>query len=372
MIRKNITHPSTHLNQNSSRKHLFSFSIQEHLALFKKQKHNHQSMVIARGFLIIFAVILFSSQIFAKTSPQIEQQANKAIEQLYHSLDGLYKTTMPERIEWISAQFKNKPYLLGALGEGYTARFDQFPRYRTDAFDCATYVTTVMAIALANNTKTFEQCLKQVRYKNGRRSYIHRNHFTSLDWNVNNQSQGFLQDITLTIKNHQDKPIAQIAKAVINKPAWYQYKTTVHIRLHPEHQQEQQNRLEELKTKGQSLEIREAKIPYLPLNELFNNKKEANHYIFKQIPHGAIIEIIRPNWDLREKIGTCLNVSHIGFAIWSNGILYYREASSTEGKVIDIPLISYLKNTLDSPTIKGINVQVIKPQTPFEGQCKIN
>lgn len=319
---------------------------------------------------LLLAGILVCCQLFASTPLQIEQEAQKTIEQLYHNLDGLHKPAMSERIEWVSAQFKNKPYLLGALGEGPSARFDQFPRYRTDAFDCATYVTTVLAIALASNTRTFEHCLQHVRYKNGRRSYINRNHFTSLDWNGNNQAQGFLQDITLRIKDGNDRPIARIARATINKPAWYQYKGMEHIRLHPMDPDKQQNRLAELKSKGQSLEIREAQIPYLPLDQLFDAKRQANLYLFKQIPHGSIIEIVRPNWDLSKKIGTCLNVSHIGFAIWSEGILYYREASSSEGKIIDIPLITYLKQALDSPTIKGINVQVVKPQAPFQEHCQ--
>ncbi len=309
--------------------------------------------------------------LFASSPESIEKNAELTIEKLYHSLNFLHKPSMEDRIDWISAQFIGKPYLLGALGEGQDARFDQFPRYRTNAFDCETYVTTVLALALANNSNAFKQCLNQIRYKNGRRDYIERNHFTSLDWNQNNQKKGFLIDITGNIKNKNKQAIAKIAKAVINKPAWYQYKTKKSIRLYASSEEKQKKRLQELKSKGKTLDIQPSKLLYLPTSELFNGSGQPRQYLFDQIPHGAIIEIVRPNWDLRSKIGTCLNISHIGFAIRHQGILYYREASSSEGKIVDIPLTSYLRQTLKSPTIKGINVQIVKPERPLEAGCII-
>lgn len=90
--------------------------------------------------------------------------------------------------------------------------------------------------------------------------------------------------------------------------------------------------------------------------------------LFNQIPNAAIIEIIRPNWDLHKEIGTHLNVSHLGFSIRKNGTLLFRETSSTDGRAIDIPLVDYLRQTLSSPTIKGINVQVVLDPKLTEGQ----
>nr|WP_277619301.1 N-acetylmuramoyl-L-alanine amidase-like domain-containing protein [Legionella norrlandica] len=89
------------------------------------------------------------------------------------------------------------------------------------------------------------------------------------------------------------------------------------------------------------------------------------------MPNGAIIEIVRPNWDLRKEIGTALNISHLGFAIWINDKLYFRQASSQYGKVIDVPLIDYLDKARSSPTIKGINIQVVLPTKPTSNGCKL-
>lgn len=304
----------------------------------------------------------------AAVHPQ-QVKADKIFHALYHRLNKLPSNNMPLRLDIISGQFLDKPYALGALGEGINARYDQEPRYRADAFDCDTYVTTTLALALAENEHNFKQCMSKVRYKQGLVRFINRNHFMSIDWNINNQQQGFIKDITESFHDQNNKPIAKIASAFIDKPSWYQHFTANTIRLNLADDNEKIKRLAELKTKGSSLEKRNAQIAYLPLTTLFNLKKEPNQYLFEQIPNASIIEIVRPNWNLREKIGTNLNVSHLGFAFWHNGTLYFRQASSEYGKIVQIPLIDYLRKTLASPTIKGINIQMIVPQNPMPDGC---
>lgn len=81
--------------------------------------------------------------------------------------------------------------------------------------------------------------------------------------------------------------------------------------------------------------------------------------IINQIPNGAIIEIVRPNWDLYKIIGTNMNVSHLGFVVWENNKPYFIHASSDKLMVVKTSLIDYLKNAKKNPTIKGINIQII-------------
>jgi hypothetical protein len=288
-------------------------------------------------------------------------ETNKTISQIYHSLNNK-PLTMSARIDAISAQFLGQPYLLGALGEGTQGDYDQWPLYRTDAFDCETYVDTVLALALANNPHEFKQCVNKVRYNNGQVDFVKRNHFTCLDWNKNNQRQGFVKDITTMILDQNKKSVVKFARAFIDKPSWYSHMTLNAIRLNSGDETERLKRLESLRQAGAHLPKATSIIPYLPLTALFDQTGKANQYLFKQIPNAAIIEIIRPNWDLSQEIGTHLNVSHLGFAIWKKNTLYFREASSSYGKVVDVSLIDYLRDTLKSPTIKGINVQVVLPQ----------
>jgi hypothetical protein len=226
-------------------------------------------------------------------------------------------------------------------------------------------------LALANSVESFKQCLKYTRYKNGKRAYINRNHFTSIDWNKNNQQRGVLKDITLSIKDQNNQPVALFAEALINKPGWYAHKGLATIRLQNENKIKQQELLNELKTKGSHMETSSSKLPYIPLTVLFTKDNKPNLYLFSQIPHGAIIEIVRPNWDLRKLIGTSLDISHLGFAIRIKDQLYFRQASSQKGKVVDVPLIDYLKEAQNSPTIKGINVQVVIPTKPLSDTCQV-
>ncbi|MBA3537379.1 MAG: DUF1460 domain-containing protein [Tatlockia sp.] len=298
-----------------------------------------------------------------------EQTTNQDIHKLYQALDKIQPTNMASRLDYISAKFLGKPYLLGALGEGPDARFDQTPSYRTDAFDCDTYVTTVLALTLAKNEQSFKRCMKKIRYKGGKVDFITRNHFISLDWNPNNQRQNFIKDITPTIKDQNNHPLAQIARALINKPSWYQHFSDQNIRLNSVNENEKALRLAALKQAGTKLEKQWAEIPYIPLTALFDSKANPNQFLFKQIPDGSIIEIVRPNWDLRELIGTNLNVSHLGFAFWKKGELFFRQASSQYGKAVEVPLIGYLKETLKSPTIKGINIEVVVPKQPLNELC---
>ncbi len=318
--------------------------------------------------LLLTGMILFSLPLWANptnSTPKTDQ----IIDQLYHSLNQMPISDMATRLDVISAKLLGKPYLLGALGEGDEGRYDQYPLYRMDAFDCETYVDTVLAIAFANNVSTFKQCIRKIRYRNGQVSFIDRNHFASLDWNQNNQKQGFLKDITTTIKDKNNQPVAKIANALINKPAWYQHFTDKNIRLNNTNASEQTKRLDELKNKGRKLKALNASIPYLPLSALFDSSGRANEYLFKQIPNGAIIEIVRPNWDLRKQIGTCLNVSHLGFVFWKHGTLIFRQASSIHNHTVDVSLIDYLRDARKSPTIDGINVQVVLPTQPLSIGC---
>jgi hypothetical protein len=311
---------------------------------------------------VFLGLSLFSLNCYALNSNAIEQQADSSIKELYHSLKTLPNNSMTERLNWFSAQFKDKKYLLGSLGEGPNALYDQFPRYRTDGFDCDTFVNTVLALALSDSLPAFQHCINELRYQNGVVSYIQRNHFTSIDWNKNNQQLGIINDITLTVHDQNNKPVAQYAVALIDKPSWYAHKKKSTIRLNNNDNTKQTQRLAELKKKGSQLERVTSKVAYLPLKVLFPDKNKPDLYLFSQIPNGAIIEIVRPNWDIREQIGTHLNISHLGFAFWQNNTLYFRQASSQYGKVVDVPLVGYLKDALNSPTIKGISVLVVTPQ----------
>ena len=275
-----------------------------------------------------------------------------AIENIQKQMQKQNFKTIADKIDWISSNWLGKPYLLYALGEGPESAHDRRPLYRTDAFDCETFVDTTLALANAHDLKSFKKNINLIRYHHGNASFIERNHFTSMDWNQHNQEQGFIKDFT------PQMPITKKSITSIDKASWYQHLNIKRLYLPGYSRTKKKARLEILKAQGQRFKPVTVTIDYVPLNQLFDNKGHPDIKQFDKIPHGAIIEIVRPNWNLRQAIGTSLDISHLGFAIRKQGVLWFRNASIIHHQVIDEPLIGYLKKYLSSPTIKGIHIEI--------------
>ncbi len=287
------------------------------------------------------------------------EQFNNKILHLYTTIPASHSRSIATRVAADSAFFLGKPYHLWPTGEGKQGKFDQKPIYRTDMFDCGTYVETVLALAESNNPEQFKKNIIKVRYQDAHISYLNRNHFISVDWNPNNTLNGYIKDITYKFVDKQGKPVAAIAVTDIDKPGWYNKKNKSAINpLNDLSKQQVATLVKQLQQLGAKTQQEKSVMLYLPLDKLFVNGKP-NEYLFNQIPSGSIIEVIRPNWDVWSQIGTRINVSHLGFAVRTKQGLMYREASSLQHKVIDTSLEKYLQSYVFSKTIKGINVEQI-------------
>lgn len=321
----------------------------------------YASQLIAFLIFLGCSIANSSTTAFWQIPPYDMQSTDEAIKKLYMDIQAQPIHRISERILYFSSTFLNRPYELGALGEGEKGRFDQKPLYRVDSFDCLTYVSTVLALVKSHSLREFQKNIRSIQYQGGEIDYFKRNHFISLDWNPGNKQLGFLKDITTSIKNEAGWPVYKKATTYLNKRAWYQHKTlaSLHI-MKPLSLQQAQHLLSELKREGREAKNEYADIDYIPLSILFDDKKKPNFYLFAQILDGSIIEIVRPNWDLQAQIGTHLDVSHMGFVVHTPAGIMFRQASSIEKRVVDQPLIDYLRDCLDNPTIQGINVQLVQ------------
>lgn len=254
---------------------------------------------------------------------------DQQLEAIYTELQNHQCHSVDERVAFLSRYFLNSPYLLGAQGEGDLGEFDQNPLYRFDGFDCVTYVNDILALALSDCPENFLPTLLQLSYYDANPIYENRFHFMSCDWNLQNQQNGFVKDITGEIGGE----LVQCAIGDIDKPNWYRFQQ---------------------KPVPKKTVVERASINYLPLDALFEQPD-----LLLMFPRISIIEIVRPNWDLRQKIGTQLHVSHLGFCLHEKNKLFFRHASSEQKKVVEVPLSDYLKHCMTSPTIKGVNVQVL-------------
>lgn len=266
--------------------------------------------------------------------------------------------------------FLGAPYSLEPLGEGVGGEYSEEPLYRTDRFDCVSYVNTVLSLAHSSNLTQFRQNMINVRYAGLRQEYIHRTDwFTDLEWIPNIQRLGWIVDVTWKIVDRQQQPIALMAKTLIDKPNWYVKRPLNAIHRLDPLLTKNQKVLDTLHQQSKKFSVQSSSLSYLPLNRLFDAEGRPDPRLFQQIPSGSIIFIVRPNWNIRDDFnhspgypsgyGTNLNVSHIGFAFRTEAGLEFCNSSSLHGKVICESLTTYLHKYLNSPTVKGIHVEKV-------------
>src|SRR2546426_4702400 len=98
------------------------------------------------------------------------------------------------RIEILSRHFLGLPYqsnlLIGTAGtpEVFTLSLD--------AFDCVTYVETILALSIASNVDEFVEWLRRIRYEQGRIAWERRNHYMT-GWIRSNVRAGTLRRMSL-------------------------------------------------------------------------------------------------------------------------------------------------------------------------------
>lgn len=317
-----------------------------------------------QGFAtIVITLLLLSNSLDGIATPRLipayhMSDYDHAIAQLYRD-PRMHARAIQTRLQVASEYFRGKPYLLDALGEGQNAPFDQDPLYRTDAFDCMTFVSTVLALANADQLSQFQQVIRQINYEDGQVNYFKRNHFTFVDWNQHNSQQGKLRSITADFVDAQGRAVATQVTRVTDKKNWYRKKTSATLTtLQPMSAEAVQQSLLALKQGANSVATEPVRLEFIPLNVLFNEQGEPTIFLFKQIPNGSIIELVTPDWDRTRDLGTFIDTAHMGFAFQTAQGLLFRDASPWRGSVGDQALIPYLRQFLHSRTVKGIHVLV--------------
>lgn len=103
------------------------------------------------------------------------------------------ETNLSARMDRISKLLLGRPYVEGSLGGGPESP-EEF-RVLLNAFDCVTYMETVLALALARTFDEFIEAIRLIRYKDGEIDWRHRNHYM-VDWARNNETARFVQNLT--------------------------------------------------------------------------------------------------------------------------------------------------------------------------------
>lgn len=287
---------------------------------------------------LFLVFILASSFSFAQTREDAQMYLDR----------GAQVSGVTPRLEAFSKMFVGLPYGVGGpLGEGPDGRYDQDPLYRFDTFDCTTFVETIVSLAHSREAQEFEVAMNNIRYENGEVDYLKRSHFTDLWWIPRNINNGLLTDITRDIGGNQ----VLMARADINLPGWLKKISLAEIRVPEASPSERNALLEELRAMNRFYTIEVAEVPYVSINWILKNPSW-----LRNIPHGAIVNFVRPNWDLTEQYGSHQNISHQAFLFWKGNVLFQRHASSsTPATVVDVPFLDYLKRFENHATMKGVH-----------------
>ena len=204
--------------------------------------------------------------------------------------------------------FLGVPYAESPLGEGVMPDTD--PLIRFDAFDCTTFVETVLAGGDVNK-------LNKIRYKNGNVGFLNRNHFIESDWLINNAD--LVENVSA---RYADTAVRHV---VIDKQSWLKKVHNIDAYLEPV----------------------EIDLEYIPYHNVKNIK----------IDNMMVVLFVADKPKIHDKIGTDLAVFHMGL-LFPDGIL--RHASSEHKKVIDVDFAEYVAERMKNKTNLGIVLVEIK------------
>ncbi len=294
---------------------------------------------------LVLPLLLASATVWATTPEEVAKVLSRHAE----------VTDTIKRVDLYSQSFLGLPYGAGGpLGEGPDARYDQDPLYRFDTFDCTTYVETVVALAHSQDVPEFLRHIDEIRYENGVVDYTTRNHFPSLDWIPNNIANGFFTDITRVLAV---PGTVRVASAVIDKPNYYRFLTEASLRVIGLTSEERAQRVEEWRQEGARFSPETATLDYVPIDWIAANPKWLD-----RVPHGVVVNFVRPNWDLTHVAGTHMNVSHQAFLVRKDGKLMMRHAPSAGQNVTEVLFLDYVRRFVGHATLKGVHFLAINPR----------
>lgn len=218
----------------------------------------------------------------------------------------------PARLEAISRRYLGTPYRLDCLGEG--CQPDADPQFTRKYADCQTLLEQVFAEALAPYTGGLDAAGRLVRYHGGRVRIEDRYHYCLPDW-LNNPWPA--RDITASVGGAHVQPLHRR----IDRPALLASRGA-DVRLSP--------------TPAQDVSTN-----YIPWGRIAA--------IAARIPDGTIAA-----WVSRKPV---VVAGHLGLLFRKNGVVVLRHASQRKMRVIDQPLLDFVKNGSKS----FIGLKVLQP-----------
>lgn len=294
------------------------------------------------------------------------EQMDQSLCQLLAQMDEQAGDDVTRRLGQVCQAWINSPYQNNPMGEGHEGVYDRCPLYRCDVFDCVTFVVMTLAMALSKNLSQLRDWVKRLNYYNGVVDYLSRHHFMECDWNRSCEHMGLLKDIT-SLQKINGHSILQHLSVTLDLPRWLQQHTDDRIRISYFTEQQIASRLSLLKAQSDKVMPIHCNMPYLPLIDCLVTNTDGPHWrdnLSVHWPPAMLVEFVNPGWEIAEKIGTDLAVSHCGWAFRQPGgdyVLYH--ASDLEKQVVAVDFLSYCMRRLHNNAHQGIHLQALSVQS---------
>lgn len=190
--------------------------------------------------------------------------------------------------------------------------------------------------------------MNEVRYKEGKVSYLNRNHIISQSWIPNNIDNSLIRRST----SYFSDQYLEFGSSIIDLANWLKFHKVDSLKLPDLSEDAKAERLNQLKQEADRFSQEEVFVEYLSTTEVLKDWQGFKNELNKKT---YILNIVRPNWQLKHLIGTNLNISHQGILEVAKDGIYFIHASSA-GMVKKVLLKSYLDKIKDSSTIRGFSL----------------
>lgn len=271
---------------------------------------------------------------------------------LYEQLIQSHNSPLEQRLHSCLSVFLGRPYEFDPAGDGLSCRIDRRSHLHTATFDCMTFCSTVLAVVCSKHYDHFVQNMAAIRYGKQNPGYLNRHHFIETQWNPSNRQLGFLYDlmptVDLPIKTHQQ---------CIDYPNWISHQQRyVQTRFGCSELQPQE-------IPAQFTSVHHTEIDYIPLEALTSSDQQKNQEHLLRLPVNTVVQLVCPDWQVQDKIGTSITVCHLGILTRRGDTVYFTHAKQ-KGTVESVPLVDYLRFISDHFShVTGIHLEGIRSQT---------
>ena len=256
--------------------------------------------------------------------------ADATTDSYYHSHKKDANLSLDDAVISISEKFLGKPYVFDALADPG----EQSYTIRGDAFDCVTFVDTVLALSLAEHKDQFSALWHKFRYQDTQATRLERNHFTEVHW------LGNLKPWLTACHGLPGSATASARVDVGARYAWYCHASGL---------------AEKDCLPYKNRPAQKVTLSYIPTETWLSKNEDLN----KNLPKTMLVLVINQGrHQLKQKIGTDMLVSHLGFLYQSKHGLRFRHASLSHKKVVDVDFMDYVSSRKGG-TVVGYAVYAI-------------